>query len=268
MKKKEILEKIRSRCTKNSEWIVDNIQYLTIMGSHAYGTATKNSDWDVYGFTIPPKEYVFPNIINGFEKPLVFNQFEGQFKEGVKSKHLDFTIYNITKYFSLVMQNNPNMLDSLFTKPNCELFVTSIGRLVKDNRKLFLHKGMYHRFKGYSFSQLKKIRTKPDDRISSERKANIEKYGFDLKFAIHLFRLLLEVEQLLTTGDLDLTRDREQLKLIAKGFYSLDEVHDWFKKTEVSLEQVYQNSKLPYGPRIKEIRKLLLTCLNTFYINQ
>ena len=64
------------------------------------------------------------------------------------------------------MQNNPNMIDSLFTRPNCELIVTDIGRKVKDNRKIFLHKGAWHRFKGYAFSQLNKIRTNKKPSLS------------------------------------------------------------------------------------------------------
>ena len=37
-------------------WVVDNLQYLTLGGSHAYGTETSNSDWDCYGITIPPRK--------------------------------------------------------------------------------------------------------------------------------------------------------------------------------------------------------------------
>ena len=36
--------------------------YLTIMGSRAYGSATEDSDYDFYGFVVPPKEIVFPYL--------------------------------------------------------------------------------------------------------------------------------------------------------------------------------------------------------------
>jgi len=37
----------------------DGIQYEVVMGSLAYGVSNDNSDMDVYGFSIPPKEIIF-----------------------------------------------------------------------------------------------------------------------------------------------------------------------------------------------------------------
>jgi len=267
MDKNEVLEKIRSKITPGQEWMVDNIQYLTLTGSHAYGINNEDSDFDVYGFTIPPIEYVYADNLLGFEGPPTFNQFEGKVTGKTKNECLDFTIYNITRYFKLVMENNPNMIDSLFTGKNCELVVTDIARKVKDNRKLFLHKGSWPKFKGYSFSQLNKIRVKPEDRENPDRKLAIEKYGYDTQFAVHIFRLLDEVEQILTLGDIDLTRNREQLKRVKEGYYKLEEIDKYFKEKELMLEKAYNESTLPWGPREKEIRELLVTCLEDFYEN-
>ena len=53
-------------------FIITNLQYLTIMGSMAYGCEDKDSsDFDMYGFCIPPKELIFPHVageILGFGK--------------------------------------------------------------------------------------------------------------------------------------------------------------------------------------------------------
>ena len=45
-------------------WLPTNIVYLTITGSVSYGCEdTKaNSDFDVYGVCIPPKDQVFPHF--------------------------------------------------------------------------------------------------------------------------------------------------------------------------------------------------------------
>ena len=40
----------------------DGIQYEIVMGSIAYGVSNDNSDMDVYGFSIPPKEVIFPSL--------------------------------------------------------------------------------------------------------------------------------------------------------------------------------------------------------------
>jgi hypothetical protein len=58
------------------------------------------------------------------------------------------------------MDNNPNMIDSLFVPRRCILHTTQIGEHVREYRKEFLHKGSWHKFKSYSFSQIHKLRTK------------------------------------------------------------------------------------------------------------
>ena len=72
------------------------------------------------------------------------------------------------------------------------------------------------RFKDYTYAQIHKMQTK-DPEPGSNRERLREKFGFDVKFAYHTVRLLNEAEQLLLEGDLDLQRNREQLKSIRRG---------------------------------------------------
>src|SRR5262249_32677679 len=156
----------------------DNVCYLTIMGSIAYGVADTtgegSSDFDVYGFCIPPKEVVFPHLagaIWGFGKyreGMPKGHF-GQYQEhhihdpsalGGAGRMYDLTIYSIVKYVQLAMECNPNLIDSLFTPEVCVLHTTRIGQLLRDNRKLFLHQGICDRFKGYAYAQIHKMQTK------------------------------------------------------------------------------------------------------------
>ena len=64
---------------------------------------------------------------------------------------------------------------------------------------------------------------------------------------------------------MDLTRDREQLKRVRDGFYSLEEIHEYFKRNEIELEKLYHTSTLPQEPKEELIRDLLLECLSRFY---
>lgn len=49
-------------------WLTSNTCYLTRMGSVAYGVSIDNSDQDIYGVTIPPRDYIFPpDYIEGFD---------------------------------------------------------------------------------------------------------------------------------------------------------------------------------------------------------
>jgi uncharacterized protein len=248
------------------KFLSDNMQYETIMGSIAYGVGTDESDWDIYGFCIPPKEDIFPHLrgeIIGFGTQK--NRFEQYQEQHLvwKEREYDLSIYSIVKYFQLLMENNPNMVDSLFTPTNCVLHITHTGQLVRDNRKLFLHKGAYHKFRGYAYSQLSKIVDKK--RTEGNRKPLIEKYGYDVKFAYHIIRLMDECEQILSEGDLDLQRSRVVMKSIRNGEWTEDQVREYFSSHEKQLEELYHSSKLPYGPDEDAIKQLLLACLEEHY---
>ena len=162
------------------------------------------------------------------------------------------------------MENNPNVLDSLFTPVTCVLHSTRIGEMVRENRRIFLHKGSWHKFKGYAYSQLHKMDIKTPQ-IGSKRAADIEAHGFDVKFAYHVVRLLDEVEQILTTGDIDLQRSREVLKAIRRGEWTAEQVREFFAQKEKALEAAYDNSKLPHSPDEAQIKTLLLSCLEAHY---
>ena len=60
-------------------------------------------------------------------------------------------------------------------------------------------------------------------------------------------------------------RDREQLKRVRDGFYTLEEIHEYFKSREKALQKAYDESDLPWGPREKEIKELLVSCIVDFY---
>lgn len=249
------------------DYLPTNVHYETKMGSIAYGVATDESDVDVYGFGIPPKTIIFPHLageIHGFGRQI--QRFEQYQKHHVKDestgKEWDLAIYNIVKYFALCMDNNPNMIDSLFTPQHCVLHATAVGQHVRENRRLFLHKGAWHKFKGYAYSQLHKMATKNP---TGKRKEMHERYGYDVKFAYHVVRLLDEAEQILTAGDIDLSRNAEHLKAIRRGEVPEADIRAWATEKERSLESLYEASTLPYGPDEGRIRTLLLECLEMHY---
>jgi len=245
------------------------VQLEVMMGSVAYGVEGESSDVDVYGFCIPAKDDIFPHLrgeIVGFGRQKQrFEQFQQHHVEDASSgKQYDLAIYNIVKYFSLCMENNPNMIDSLFVPQFCILHMTEVGQMVREARKLFLHKGSWHKFKGYAFSQLHKMAIKTPQE-GSKRAASVEKHGYDCKFAYHVVRLLDEVEQILTLGDIDLLRNREQLKAIRRGEVSEESIRELFTRKEKDLEELYHSSSLRYSPDQKAIRDLLLACLEHHY---
>jgi len=265
-----LIERLHSKgLIKPPGFVVGGTQYLTIMGSVAYAVSSDTSDMDLYGFCIPPKDIVFPHLngnIQGFGKqPDRFDQWQQHhIVEKDHGKEYDFNVYNIVKFFQLVMDNNPNMIDSIFTSHECVLTSTKISDHVRDNRKLFLHKGSWHRFKGYAYEQLKHLKNKKPD-IGSKRYDMVQKYGFDVKFAYHVVRLLNEVEQILIEGDLDLKRNNDQLKSIRNGEWTLQQIEDYFTSKEKGLEQTYIDSTLRKFPDEESIKKILIECLEEHY---
>lgn len=265
-----LIERLHSKgLIKPPPHVIGGTQYLTLTGSVAYGVSSDTSDCDIYGFSIPPKDLVFPHLageIFGFgTKKQRFEQFQQHnIVEKDHGKEYDISIYNIVKFFHLVMGNNPNMIDSLFTREQCVLASTKIGNHVRDNRKLFLHTGSWHKFKGYAYSQMHKMRIKDPD-PTSKRYESIQKYGYDVKFAYHVVRLLEEVEQILTEHDLDLMRNKEQLKAIRRGDWKMEDIERHFYDKEKQLEHVYSQSTLRKRPDEEVIKKILLECLEEYY---
>lgn len=248
-------------------FLADNLHYEVMMGSVAYGVASEGSDIDIYGFCIPPKEVIFPHLageIEGFgRQKRRFDQWsEHHVTERGTERTFDFSIYNIVKYFSLCMENNPNMIDSLFVPRRCILHTTAIGEMVRDRRREFLHKGSWHKFRGYAFAQMHKIDIKDP---KGSRQELIEQYGYDVKCGYHVVRLVLEVEQIMLAHDLDIERDREMLKAIRRGEWPLLDLQKWFAEKEASLEKVYNESILRHSPDEGMIKQLLLDCLEHHY---
>lgn len=252
-------------------FVAAGLQYEVIMGSIAYGVSNDGSDLDLYGFCIPPQEQVFPHLggeIVGFDDPAPrFEQYQRHHIHdrdalGGRGRRIDLTIYSVVKFFRLCMDNNPNIVDALFVPPNCVLHAGPAGELLRERRRQLLHKGAWHKFKGYAYQQLHKIRTK---RPRGGRRETVERYGYDVKFAYHVVRLLNEVEQLLTEGDLSLDRNREQLKAVRRGDWTLAELEDYFARKEPQLEALYQRSSLPPGPDRAAVKTLLLEVLEQHY---
>lgn len=303
-------------------FIKDNTHYLALMGSVAYGCSTDYSDMDVYGWCIPPKEYIFPHLaghIRGFGKePQNFETWQKHhILDDQKKRSYDISMYGIVKYFQLITENNPNMIDSLFVSPNCVLHCSEAANILRENRHLFLHKGAWHNFKGYAFSQLNKCKTRDTepmltDVLSFESRKNLKQsggfdsnmkdlldfggtpndvaeynrlwtdleknkkraiitkiYGFDVKFAYHVVRLVSEIEEILTDHTLTLDKydRREMLKDIRAGNWTFQQIRDYFINKEKDLDNLYQSSTLRHSPDESAIKHLLLNILESHYGN-
>jgi uncharacterized protein len=129
------------------KWITDNLILKAYRGSIAYGLNTPESDADLVGITIPPKEFYL-----GLQS---FEQYEGKDPE-------DTVIYGIQKFIRLVSECNPNIIEVLFTDPQHILSITPLGQKLIDNRNMFLSKRALPRFCGYAYAQMKRMKSHYD----------------------------------------------------------------------------------------------------------
>ena len=75
------------------------------------------------------------------------------------------------------------------------------------------------------------------------------KFGFDVKHAMHLVRLMRMCTEILETGKVNVYRpDREELLSIRNGGWTYEQIVEFAKNTEKNLDTLYQNSKLPKEP--------------------
>ena len=120
------------------------------MGSVAYGVSSDTSDVDVYGWAIPPRMISSRTCgvkfsVSARRKPDFSNirsiTFDDTDALAGHGRVYDLTIYGIVKFFNLAMNNNPNIIDSLFTPVNCVLHSTRVGDIVQREPETVLAQG-------------------------------------------------------------------------------------------------------------------------------
>jgi uncharacterized protein len=135
--------------------------FKTIAGSRAYGLDVPTSDTDIRGIYLQPNEF---RLGNGY-------------KEQVSDDKNDIVYYDINRFINLLKNNNPNIIENLFTPEDKILIFNPRIKPLYDNKGKFLTKQIKLTFGGYSFSQIKKSRglnKKIVNPIEKERKTPLD----------------------------------------------------------------------------------------------
>lgn len=230
-------------------------------GSISHGTYVPTNtgidDKDIIGVVIPPIRYFL-----GFDR---FEQIERKIEEW------DIVIYEVRKFVRMLAGCNPNVISLLWLEPNHYTKITSLGRLLIDNRHLFLSKAVHRTFSGYAYGQLKRMEHYDTGKafkgyMGAKRKALVEKFSFDVKCAGHLIRLLRMGIEILSMGEVRVMRpEAPHLIEIKQGKYSLEDVKKeadhLFKMMDVALVR----SDLPANVNQKAVAALLQELLFTHF---
>lgn len=120
---------------------LENLVFLTLGGSHAYGLNVEGSDVDLRGCALNSKEEILL----------------GQDFEQVVSNTTDTTVYSFKKIIKLLRNCNPNVIELLGCKPEHYLFCSKIGRELLSNKDMFISQKCIKTFGGYANQQLYKL---------------------------------------------------------------------------------------------------------------
>lgn len=132
-----LLAPMKSRLEKQGYRLV----YACVVGSHAYGTDTPESDVDVRGVvTRCPKDILIGNNDESFTDP-----------------ESDVTLYTFDKFVRMLASGNPNIVDMVGVGPECIIHRTDVSDLVFDNIDLFMSKRIATAYRGFARSSLKRI---------------------------------------------------------------------------------------------------------------
>lgn len=111
-----------------------------ISGSQAYGTSTPESDEDFRGVFVMPSSFH-----TGLESI-----------EQISDEKEDQQFYELTRFFGLLVKNNPTALELLYTPEDCIRYKHPAFDLIK--KEFFLSKLCEQSFAGYAVTQIKKAR--------------------------------------------------------------------------------------------------------------
>lgn len=235
--------------------IPENTILLGYVGSIAHGTYVPKDDpnsiddKDIMGICIAPK-----NTYLGLGR---FEQKE------CKKDEWDSVVYEIKKYFRLLLRQNPNVLSLLWLQEKDYIYISDSGKQILDNRDLFVSKHAYHSFVGYAHGQLHCMTHGAfDGYMGTKRKVLVDKFGYDTKNAAHLIRLLRMGIEYLTDGILRVYRsDNSELKDIKKGLWTLTKVQEEADRLFILAQEAFVRSPLSPLPDKVKAEQLLISIL-------
>jgi len=237
--------KFKKLPTKFETLIPDkNICILGLQGSRSLGMAQKkDADWDIRGV------YIEKN-----SKLLSLSKHKDVY-ESVNSEddEMDLVLYELSKFFTLCLKGNPNVLSLLFLPDYFRL--TDVGTQIIANRNLFLgERPIRAAFAGYAMSQILYLNRnhKFGNGKDTEKK--------NRKHIRHCFRLFDQGKELLETGTLTLPLKTPKKYLDIANNCTEEE---WRKLFE-SMNEEFKKTKscLPTEPDTYLVNELLLKIRN------
>ncbi len=265
------------------KWIEDNLLYEIIAGSRAYGVEDKDSDYDIVSIFMDRHQDLYPQnygYVLGFDD--IFHKSFGRVDnvevKGVNNRILHKGIEvegewrSLTKFFNLAcFKGSPNIVESLFVRSQCVKYIHPAFGPIRDNAPKLLSMKSLMAFKGYMHGQFHKINqdVKRGVTENGKRQWMLDEYGYDVKKAYHILRLMDLLDQMMSGETaLDLMRNKDECKRMRQGqLYSWEDFQRTTQeKFDIIEKQVKSgNIKLPQKPRTGELRNILNSSIEEWY---
>jgi len=226
-----------------------------LVGSTVHGTAIDGQD-DIDEMGIAVEQPHTTLGLDSFEH-YVYRTVEPHGPVGGQSVvsgpgDLDLIVYSLRKYAGLAARGNPTVLLPLFVPNSAVRYCTELGEELRAHRDMFLSKQCGLRFKGYMHSQREGLMGLRSGGTRNQGRADIRaRYGFDVKFAMHMLRLGYQGLELLRTGEITLPMEGHVLE-ICRAVRNGQRTKEWCLeealRLEPQLEAAMEHSTLPKEP--------------------
>ena len=230
-------------------------------GSHSHGTFVPSNDplsiddIDVFSVETPPITHYFG-----------LDTWKG---DDYWVDEYDIVEYPLAKYISLLSKGNPNCCMTLWLREEDYFLVSELGQELIDNRDIFIGKlPIFNAFLGYAHGQRKKMLAFQEysGYMGAKRKNLVDQFGYDVKNAAHLIRLLVTLEDFLQTGDFYVyRRDAAMLLDIKKGRWDKVDVLSVADELLVKCQELYAKCPRPAFADRDTINIFVTECLWDYY---
>ena len=224
---------------RENEHLGKYMMFVTVGGSHAYGTNVEGSDLDIRGVALNSREDLL-----GL----------GEFEHYVDTQ-TDTTIYSFNKAVKLMCSGNPNMLEQLGNADELVISYNPMTKLLMDNKKLFLSKRLIYSFGGFAGKLIQKADTLDKDPIYHGSK----KMHKTVMNAIRLYNMLFDI---LEKCEIKTYRSEEHdiLMRLRNGDYDYEELRNYVLPVyETRLQNDKKETELPDNVNWKLVNELVMT---------
>lgn len=226
--------------------------HALVGGSQLHGVKLEGTDdHDIYGVYIETPVCcfwdAFPHFVTSTAPQTQRN----------KSGDVDVTCYSLRRFARLAAAGNPTILHMLFTPADRDEVFWSA---VLESRTLFLAKSHALKYKGYADAQLRRMMGERSRGKHGQRPELEQKFGYDVKAAMHVLRLLHEGIEFVNRGCVTLPRpEPEKSKLLAVrgGEWSQDRVITEAIRLFAELDTALKGSPLPDHVDLSAVGRLV-----------